>query len=578
MTRQMEMTTGRIPGAVMPEAILGMRGAKERIECALKEIFADLGAVQPEKLAVEEPKDAKFGDLSTNAALLLAKPLDKKPRDLAHEIGTRLQRKIPQIEKMEIAGPGFINITFNPDIWRDIVRQIEHAQILLCDLNSGNNKKVMVEYVSANPTGPLHVGHGRGAALGDSVARLLKAAGYGVVTEYYLNDAGRQMRTLGLSIWLRVLAASGSCPKEAEFPKDCYQGDYIKDLARDLLLEKPDLAGMSEDAGIAVCQAYGMEKILATIKSDLEDFGCRIDNFASENALVEKGAVGKALEHLAETGKSYEADGALWLDTTANGDDKNRVLRKSDGYLTYFATDIAYHHDKFARGNEWLIDVWGADHHGYIPRMKAAIADMGHDPGQLSVMLVQLVNLLRNGKAVSMSTRAGEFVTLAEVLQEVGRDAARFMFLSRSSDTPLDFDLELVKKRTMDNPVYYVQYAHARVEALMRRAKERGLELDEFTGPELLRHLDKPEEIAILRHMAAYEDTLINAAKNLAPHHMSKYLLDLAALMHSYYAKHKVMVEGDPAGTKARLALQRAAGKTLKNGLYLLGVSAPEAM
>lgn len=549
--------------------------AKQALAGALNEIFAEMNVVAPAKLAVEEPKDAKFGDLSTNAALLLAKQVGKQPRNLAGEIAQKLKDKLPLVTSAEVAGPGFINVTFSPEIWRAIIPLIEEAGAGYGRTQTGKGRRVMVEYVSANPTGPLHVGHGRGAALGDSVARLLRAAGYDVATEYYLNDAGRQMRTLGLSIWLRARETRG---EKIDFPDDCYKGGYIGELAADLLEEKPALLSMPEAEGLELCKQYGMEKILANIRDDLARFDCRIDRYASENALVESGAVANALNYLKDSGKSYEEDGALWLNTMENGDAKNRVLRKSDGYLTYFATDIAYHHDKFKRGHEWLIDVWGADHHGYIPRMRAAIADMGHDPDQFSVLLVQLVNLLRNGQTVSMSTRSGEFVTLNEVLNEVGSDAARFMFLSRSCDSPLDFDLDLAKKRTMDNPVYYVQYAHARVCALLRRAAERGIPIPDATPAAVLANLDKPEELAILRHMAAFGDVVANAAENLAPHQISKYLLDVSAMLHSYYAKYKVLAENDPNGSLARLALLRAAGQVLNNGLELLGVSAPESM
>lgn len=548
---------------------------KESLANALNEILAEMNLPAPAKLVIEEPKDPKFGDLSTNAAMLLAKQAQQPPRKLAEDIAEKLRGRLGGVERAEIAGPGFINVTFSPEIWRQTVTETEEQGEHYGHSHTGAGRKVMVEYVSANPTGPLHVGHGRGAALGDSVARLLRAAGYDVATEYYLNDAGRQMRMLGLSIWLRAKELAG---EKIEFPEDCYKGDYIRDLAKALLQAQPDLLALPEAEGLAVCQTYGAEQILAGIRTDLDKFGCGIDRYASEAALVKNGAVDAALEHLRVAGKSYEEDGALWLNTMENGDDRNRVLRKSNGFLTYFGTDIAYHHDKFQRGHEWLIDVWGADHHGYIPRMRAAIADMGHDPDNFSVMLVQLVNLLRNGEQIAMSTRAGQFETLADVLHEVGRDAARFMFLSRSSDSPLDFDLDLATQRTMDNPVYYVQYAHARVCALVRRASERNIELAAITPASILARLDKAEEIAILRHLAMFAETVAKAAQNLAPHQISKYLLDLAALLHSYYARYKIILDDDQELSRARLALLRAAGQTLANGLFLLGVSAPEAM
>lgn len=549
--------------------------AKEVLASALNIILADMNLPVPEKLVIEEPKDSKFGDLSTNVAMLLAKTAGQPPRKIAENLAARLTEQLPQIVRATVAGPGFINITFSPKIWRETIIDVEKEGASYGYSNVGANRKVLVEYVSANPTGPLHVGHGRGAALGDSVARLLRASGYNVATEYYLNDAGRQMRMLGLSIWLRAKELLGGT---AEFPEDCYKGEYIRELARELLQKQPDLLTLPEADGQSICQSWGTEQILAGIRVDLDKFGCGIDRYASEAALVKNGAVDAAMQHLHESGKSYEEAGALWLNTMENGDDRNRVLRKSDGFLTYFATDIAYHQDKFDRGHEWLIDVWGADHHGYIPRMRAAITDMGHDPNKFSVMLVQLVNLLRNGEQVAMSTRSGQFETLANVIREVGSDAARFMFLSRSSDSPLDFDLDLAKKRTMDNPVYYVQYAHARVCALLRRAAERGINVSASTPPEILARLDNAEEITILRHLSIFAETIARAAQNLAPHQISKYLLDLAALLHSYYAKYKIIMCDDFALSSARLSLLRASGQVLANGLYLLGVSAPDTM
>ncbi|MDE5833516.1 MAG: arginine--tRNA ligase, partial [Desulfovibrio sp.] len=327
-----------------------------------------------------------------------------------------------------------------------------------------------------------------------------------------------------------------------------------------------------------LCQKYGQKAILDGIKKDLTDFGCEHRRFFSESSLVENGAVAETLEKLKKEGRSYEKDGALWFGARELGDEKDRVLRKSDGYLTYFATDIAYHDDKFARGNQWLIDVWGADHHGYIPRMKAAVKAIGEDPAKLDVVLVQLVALLKNGEPVPMSTRAGKFVTLAEVVGEVGADAARFMFLSRSSDSPLDFDLELAKKRTLDNPVYYAQYAHARVRALERRAADMGIEIPPRSDPAVLRRLDKPEELEIMKQIAAFEETVENAARALAPHHISRYVLELAAKIHSYYGKYTVIDPEDKELTVARVALLRAGARAVRNGLYLLGVGAPDIM
>lgn len=552
-----------------------MSASKQKFRDALAKVCQELDVDLPAKLVIEAPKDTKFGDLSTNMAMLLARGMGKKPRDLALDICGKLPRVCPEISSADAAGPGFINVVFKPQLWHGAILAAEEAGDAYGRTDSGRGRRALVEYVSANPTGPLHVGHGRGAAIGDSVARILQAAGYEVDTEYYLNDAGRQMRILGQSIWLRVQEELG---RQIKFPEDCYQGGYIRDLARELLARQPDLAGMGEE-GIPICQSFGMEEILQGIREDLDGFHCRQDRYASEADLVSGGAVEAALAYLAENGKTWEEDGALWLNTTEAGDDRDRVLRKSDGYLTYLASDIAYHHDKFKRGYDWLIDVWGADHHGYIPRMRAAIGHMGHDPDKFSVVLVQLVNLLRRGQVVAMSTRAGQFETLRDVLNEVGSDAARFIFLSRSSDSPLDFDLELARERSMDNPVYYVQYAHARVCALMRRAGERGLKMpDKVEGIDDLAPLDKAEELAIMRRMEAFPDVVDEAARNLAPHYIARYLQDLSGVIHAYYARCKILDEEDRAGSIARLALLRAAAQVIKNGLHLLGVSAPEVM
>ena len=549
--------------------------AADTLRAALAAALKELDLPWPDKLVVEPPREAKHGDLSTNAAMLLARAAKRNPRELGQELAARLPALCADIEHAEVAGPGFCNVTFRPSFWRRAVAEVESAGAAYGESDAGKGRKVLVEYVSANPTGPLHVGHGRGAAVGDSLARLLRKTGYAVETEYYLNDAGRQMRLLGLSVWLRLQELAG---RAVEFPEDWYRGDYIRDLAADLLRREPALADLPEDESRARCGAYAVEQILGGIRADLAAFRVEHGRYFSEKSLVDGGAVDAAFAALEKAGYTYERDGALWFATTRLGDDKDRVLRKSDGSLTYFASDIAYHHDKYRRGHDWLVDVWGADHHGYIPRMRAAVAAMGEARESFDVVLIQLVNLLRDGKLVSMSTRAGEFVTLEEVLREVGPDAARFLFLSRKSDSPLDFDLELAKQRNLDNPVYYVQYAHARISSLLRRAAAQGLTLPERTDEAALAPLDTPEDMALLRQMAAFEDMLAQAAQNLAPHHVSRYLMDLAGSLHAYYARHQILLPDDEPRAVARLALLRAVGQTLRNGLFLLGVSAPEGM
>ena len=549
--------------------------AADTLRAALAAALKELDLPLPDKLVVEPPREAKHGDLSTNAAMLLAREARRNPRELGEALAARLAALSPDIERVEVAGPGFCNVTFKPAFWRGVVTEVEELGAAYGKSGAGKGRNVLVEYVSANPTGPLHVGHGRGAAVGDSLARLLRATGHTVETEYYLNDAGRQMRLLGLSVWVRLRELAG---RSVTIPEDWYRGDYIRDLAAELLEREPGLVDLPEEESRARCGAYAVERILAGIKADLAAFRVEHNRFFSEKSLVDDGAVEAAFAALKKAGYTYERDGALWFATTRLGDDKDRVLRKSDGSLTYFASDIAYHHDKYRRGHHWLVDVWGADHHGYIPRMRAAVAAMGEPESSFDVVLIQLVNLLRDGQLVSMSTRAGEFVTLEEVLREVGTDAARFLFLSRKSDSPLDFDLELAKQRNLDNPVYYVQYAHARISSVLRRAQEQGLTLPARVDAAALAPLDTPEDMALLRQVAAFEDTLAQAAAHLAPHHVSRYLMDLAGLLHGYYAKHQILLPDDAPRAVARLALLRAVGQTLRNGLFLLGVSAPETM
>ncbi|WP_300732867.1 arginine--tRNA ligase [uncultured Desulfovibrio sp.] len=549
--------------------------AVEVLRSALMSMVEEMGLSWPVKAVIEPPRDARHGDLAVNVAMLLAKEAGKNPRELAQAFAAGLPERCADILKAEVAGPGFINVTFSPDFWRQTVLDIEAAGADYGRSPVGAGRRTLVEYVSANPTGPLHVGHGRGAAVGDSLARLLRRAGFAVDTEYYINDAGLQMRLLGLSVWLRVQELKG---RPVEWPESYYRGEYIIDIAREMLAEDDGLADLPEDEGKERCYERAMRDILNGIKQDLADFRVEHQQWFSEKTLVEGGKVAEAFAALDEAGYTYHKDDAYWFATEKLGDDKDRVLRKSDGTLTYFASDIAYHHDKYRRGYQWLIDIWGADHHGYVPRMRAAIAAMGQPRESFDVVLIQLVNLLQNGQPVSMSTRAGTFETLADVIKEVGTDAARFMFLSRKSDSPLDFDLELAKQRSLDNPVYYVQYAHARICAVLRRAEERGMHLPGRCEPALLAALDTPEDMALLRKAAGMEDMIANAALTLSVHHVSHYLMDLAGMLHSYYAKHQVLDAGDGGRSLARLALLRAVGQVLRNGLDILGVSAPETM
>lgn len=540
-----------------------------------QDILQDLGLPWPDKAVIEPPKDPRHGDLATNFALALTKQAGMPPRALAERMAAALSGKLGHLLTVDIAGPGFLNITFSPAFWHQVVPAAEHEGERFGSSTTGRGRKIQLEYVSANPTGPLHIGHGRGAAVGDSLARVLRFAGYEVTTEYYINDAGRQMRLLGLSVYLRLREAAGL---PVIWPEDYYKGSYIRDIALDLLQARPELLSLPEREAEDICFHHAMNSILDGIKADLDRFRVEHQVWFSERSLVEAGKVESTLNLLRERGLAYERDGALWFASSRYGDDKDRVLRKSDGSLTYFASDIAYHADKYARGFNEALDVWGADHHGYVPRMKAAVAALGRNPDtDFGVVLIQLVNLLRAGEQMAMSTRSGEFVTLAEVLDEVGADAARFMFLSRKSDSPLDFDLELVKQRNLDNPVYYVQYAHARIAALLRRAADRGLTLPERSDEALLAPLNSVDDLALLRATERFADAVEDAAEARAPHSISFYLMDLAGRLHSYYAANPVL-GGDDSLALARLAMLRAVGRALANGMALLGVSAPDSM
>ena len=549
--------------------------AFDSVRSALSGFLQEKGLEWPAKAVVEAAKDPKHGDVATNLAMLLAKPLHRAPRDIAAELAAWIRDHTDGVENVEVAGPGFCNVTFSQVFWRRVVQQVEKEGAAFGSSTIGGGRKTLVEYVSANPTGPLHVGHGRGAAAGDSLARILRRAGYDVTTEYYINDAGRQMRILGMSVWYRLRNLVGRTMAE---PEDYYRGSYITDIAKEMLEKDPSLADASDEDGKERCYEYAKNEILEGIKKDLRDFRVEHQNWFSEKTLVDGGLVDKAFQALKDAGYTYEKDGALWFATSRLGDDKDRVLRKSDGSLTYFASDIAYHHNKFERGFDWLIDVWGADHHGYVPRMRAAIEAMGKGKKNFDVVLIQLVNLLINGQPVSMSTRAGTFETLADVVREVGADAARFMFLSRKTDSPVDFDLEAVKQRTMENPVYYVQYAHARVAALLRRAAEEGVTIPDVSDDAALAGLTLPDEMALLRKMALYRDMLEQAATTLSVHHVSHYLMELSQLLHSYYTKNQILKAGDPVTTGSRLALLRAVSRVIANGLDLMGVSAPDHM
>lgn len=545
--------------------------AKIHLEKILSAALEEKGWEWPEKAVLEQPRDKQFGDMSANIAMMLSKQAKKNPRAIAEDLISAIGDD-KYIEKIEIAGPGFLNFTFSNSFWQAVVPEVLEKGADFGKSEIGKGRKVQVEYVSANPTGPLHIGHGRGAALGDSLVRILEFTGHDVEAEYYVNDAGRQMLILGNSIWVRLQQNEG---RDVPDPEDFYKGDYIKDIAAEVFDLNPDIFDKSEEEAVSICREYGMNKILDGIKTDLAAFDVRHDVWFSEKSLVSAGKIDETFKNLTERGMAYEADGAFWFKSTDLGDDKDRVLRKSNGDLTYFASDIAYHDNKFKRGFDTVVDIWGADHHGYVPRMQAAVEALGKKGG-LEVILVQLVNLLRGGEQIAMSTRAGKFETLEDVVNEVGRDAARFMFLSRKSDSHLDFDLELVKQRTMDNPVYYVQYAHARICSVLRKAAEEEMEIRE-NDLSCLDLLVEEEEIDLFKLLDQFSDVAENAGRTMSPHAISYYVRDLATVLHRFYSKHRI-IGVDPELGRARMILLKAVAAVLANGLGLLGVSAPEKM
>jgi len=546
------------------------------VEKLLHKAVESLGASVPERVQIEPPREKKFGDIATNIAMLLSKELKDSPRNIAEKIKDFILNNHSEfIEKIDIAGPGFLNFTLSKSFWQKEILEILNKEEKYGQCDFGKGKKVLIEYVSANPTGPLHVGHGRGAAVGDSLSRILKFAGFDVSTEYYINDAGRQIKILGKSIYIRYKQLLGF---DDQLDDDSYKGEYIIDIAK-LIMEKygKDLLNLPQDEAITICSDFGKDIILQQIKEDLKKFRVSHDLWFSEKALVMDGAVENAFSALKDKELIYEKDGALWFSSTKFGDDKDRVLKKSNGDLTYFASDIAYHKNKLDRGFELLIDIWGADHHGYIPRMKAAIEALGRDREDLQVILIQLVNLVRGGKQVSMSTRAGEFVTLAQVIDEVGVDAARFIFLSRKSDSHLDFDLDLAKQKTMENPVYYCQYAHARICSVFSKAKERNIQLN-IEPEKVIDKLIQEEEIEILKKINEFQDIIMTCARLLSPHILTFYVIDLAGLFHKYYNKYPILGAKEDMVIKARLYLLKAVRQILQTSLCLLGVSAPERM
>lgn len=527
---------------------------------------------------IEVPNNPDHGHFATNLPLTLASSQRRRPLDIAADILGKIEDDGDFIEKAEIAGPGFINFKINRQEWYGLLSRILAQGADYGRSEAGQGQKIMLEFVSANPTGPLHLGHGRGAALGDTLCRILSFTGFDVGREFYINDAGLQIRMLGESIFSRWKQMS---EPEYPFPENGYYGEYIIDLAEEISREV-DLGSMEREEAVSLCTEMGKERMLGEIKKDLADFRTTFDVWYKESDLVSSGLLAESLESAEKKGRLYEKDGALWIKTDIFGDDKDRVIRKQDGQYTYFATDISYHLDKWRRGFTKAVNIWGADHHGYVQRMKAALETHGIDRDWLSVLLIQLVKLWKDGREIKMSKRSGRYVSLREVIDEVGVDAARFVFLTKNHDSPIDFDVDLVKKADSDNPVYYVQYAHARIRSIFRKAAEEGFSLPD-SAEGVLSRLVLDEELALIRLMAGFPDLLEEIARNFEPHRLTYYLTELASSFHRYFnlgtrVPENRIVNPDRDLSQARLCLAEGIRIVLNRGLDLLGVHAPDRM
>ncbi|HAY45959.1 MAG TPA: arginine--tRNA ligase [Gammaproteobacteria bacterium] len=558
-----------------------------------------LDDVKSIEISFEQSKSKEHGDFATNIAMVLAKRAGMSPRELAPKIIAALPEST-EIAKLEIAGPGFINIFIDHGVKFDVIQRIQQQAEAYGHSQSGGGQKILLEYVSANPTGPLHVGHGRGAAYGDTLSRLLSAVGYVVHKEYYVNDAGRQMDILATSVWLRYLQAIG---EKFTFPANAYQGDYVTHMGDELkerfgeqyridsaqLLsstksfeDEVALDGLISAAKNATADDYkaffdvGLNTLVDDIRNDLEGFGVSYDEWFSERSLFIDNSIPQAIDTLTELGYIEDRGGTLWFKSSEFGDEKDRVVVRENGMPTYFASDIAYHLNKFSRGYTRCINIWGADHHGYIPRVKAALQASGQDPERLTVLLVQFASLYRSGEKVSMSTRSGQFVTLRELRDEVGNDAARFFYVQRKSEQHMDFDLDLAKSQTNENPLYYVQYAHARICSVFRQATERGIDYDSSVDG-LSELLQDDNEQQLAAKLAAFPEQIQIAADNFEPHQITYYLRELATLFHRYYNSSNFL-DAEPAVRNARLVMVAACRQVLLNGLTLIGVQAPEKM
>ena len=544
-------------------------------ETLIEEIKASILKAQlvdevPE-IKIETPKDSTNGDYSTNIAMVLTKIARKNPREIATQIVENLDTTKANVKKVDIAGPGFINFYLDQQYLTTVIETALNKGETFGQADESKNESIIVEYVSANPTGDLHIGHARNAAVGDTLSNILSAAGYDVTREYYINDAGKQIENLAQSIEARYDQAMGV---DTELPEDGYYGKDIISIGKDLAEKHPEIKDQQEEERIKTFRKLGLDYEMAKLKNDLNDFNIHFDSWFSETSLYEANEITAVLDKMTELGYTFEKDGATWLRTTEFGDDKDRVLVKQDGTYTYFLPDIAYHYDKVERKFDKLINLFGADHHGYINRLKASLETFGVDSNRLEIQIMQMVRLLQDGVEVKMSKRTGNAITLRDIMDEVGVDAARYFLTMRSPDTHFDFDMELAKKESQDNPVYYAQYAHARISSIIRQAEEKGIKLDKDVDLSLITH-DKAFEL--LKKIAEFEPTIVSAAESRSPHRMTNYIQDLAAQFHKFYNAEKVLTD-DIEKTKAHLALIEAARITLRNALKLIGVSAPESM
>ncbi len=541
----------------------------EEIKASIEK--ANLAEDIPE-IKVEIPKDTKNGDYSTNIAMVLTKIAKRNPREIAQATVDNLDTSKANVKQVDIAGPGFINFYLDNQYLTTVIPEAINKGDKFGYAEESKNTNILLEYVSANPTGDLHIGHARNAAVGDSLANILIAAGYNVTREYYINDAGNQITNLARSIETRFFEALGDTSHE--MPADGYNGKDIIEIGKDLADKHPEMKDYSDEERLKTFRQLGVDYEMDKLKKDLADFNVHFDNWFSETSLYENGAIDNTLAKMNELGYTYEADGATWLRTSDFKDDKDRVLIKKDGTYTYFTPDTAYHYNKINRGNDILIDLMGADHHGYINRLKASLETFGVDSDRLEIQIMQMVRLMQDGVEVKMSKRTGNAITLREIMDEVGIDAARYFLTMRSPDSHFDFDLELAKEKSQDNPIYYAQYAHARICSILKQAKEQGVEV---TADADFSTITNEKAIDLLKKIAEFEPTIESAAENRAPHRLTNYIQDLASAFHKFYNAEKVLTD-DAEKTKAHIALVDAVRITLHNALALVGVSAPESM